>query len=191
MRGVYTEGTFIASTVMERLRPNFRVVTVDGYCEGFDGSAWELNTHSHGIVRTSGDAAAASRRGAEFDESFVDAAQKHTKIELIGERVIGSTRVWLLRATLPDGWRKDYYLDERTGLISGLEVSMPIHARGKPVTSISLYADYRRVNGVLFPFRQVERDVKTGATMNVLQWNSIEANPGIKESDFHPPCRLT
>ncbi len=68
---------------------------------------------------------------------------------------------------------------------------MPIHARGKPVTSISLYADYRRVNGVLFPFRQVERDVKTGATMNVLQWNSIEANPGIKESDFHPPCRLT
>ena len=190
MRGLYTEGTFSAPTVMERQRPDLRVVNVGGYCEGYDGSAWEHNTHSHRVVRTSGAAAAATRRGSEFDESFVDAATKHTKIDVIGERILGSERAWLLRATLRDGWRKDYYLDERSGLITALSVSMPVHAHGKPVTSMSRYDDYRRVNGVLFAFRQIERNVETGAIMNVLQWNAIEVNPRLDAADFHPPCRV-
>ena len=190
LRGAYTEGTFVARTVMERQRPNLRVVNVGGYCEGYDGAAWEHNTHSQKIARTSGAAAAATRRGAEFDESFVDAAPKHTKVEVVGERALGAKRVWLLRATLRDGWRKDYYMDERTGLVSGLVVSMPIHAHGKPVTSISLYDRYRWVNGVLFAFRQIERNVETGAIINVLQWTDIEVNPRLDAADFHPPCRL-
>ena len=190
LRGMYTEGSFIAHAIVERERPDLRVVSVGVYCEVFDGSAWEHNTHTGRIVRTSGAAAAATRRGSEFDESLVDAQRKHTTIDLVGERTLGAKRTWLLRATLADGWRKDYYIDERTGLISGLEVSMPVHARGKPITSISYYDDYRPVHGVLFWFRQVERNVNTGVTMNSLRWNSIEVNPHIAAADFHPPCRV-
>jgi len=190
MRGTYREGTFQASTIMERERPNLRVVSVGGFCEGYDGAAWEQDPRTGKVTRTHGAASIASRHGAEFDESLVNAAAKGTKLTVLGASVIGGHKTWKVLATLSDGWRKDYYIDKSTGLIVALIVSMPIHARGKPVTSISYYEDYRRVDDLLFPFRQVERNERTGKVMNVLQWTSVVANPTVAPTDFSPPCKV-
>lgn len=58
---------------------------------------------------------------------------------------------------------------------------------GPDVETLSFYSDYRRVNSVLRPFRFVERNLKTGQQMNVLQWTTIVANLPIFDAAFHPP----
>jgi hypothetical protein len=72
--------------------------------------------------------------------------------------------VYRLHVFLADGWEK-----------------------GPDVETLSSYSDYRRVNSVLRPFRFVERNLKTGQQMNVLQWTTIVANLPILDAAFHPP----
>ncbi len=64
---------------------------------------------------------------------------------------------------------------------------MPLHARGVDIQSLTSYEDYRSVDGLLVPYRFVERNLKSGEIMSTLQWNMIEVNVPIPDSVFDPP----
>ena len=175
-------------------RPNIRRVNwrLDGSlygAEGFDGRRpWEIAV-GESLARTlDGVKADAARRGAEFDESFVDYAAKGHRVAWIGRDRLDDRVVDHVRVTLPDGWIKDYYFDSKTGLIAALSKSMPVHGEGEAVTSLTRYLDYRRVSGVLMPHAAEERDPKTGELMSANRWASIEANVEITGDQLEPPA---
>ena len=78
--------------------------------------------------------------------------------------------------TLADGWSKEYVFDDSSGLILALRKAMPVHATGAPVTSVSVYEEWRAEGGVLQPHRFVEREVASGRLMSTLRWDSIQTN---------------
>jgi len=93
-------------------RPYLRLVgdPKEGFAEGFDGASWEY-FKAKGVIRSSGEAEAATRRGAEFDESFVDYREKGHKVSFQGIRKLGINRAYDLRVDLKDGSVKHYYID--------------------------------------------------------------------------------
>lgn len=192
MWGSYSEGTLNAKTDILWKRPLLRRVNVHApgfdYSEGFDGQTWEYNFQKKQAVVDTGAAADAGRRGAEFDESFVDYARKGHTVELIGAESFGDRPAHRIRVTLADGWQKEYVFDDSTGLILALRKAMPLHATGPAITSITAYEDWRVEGGVLQPHRFTEHDVQAGRLLNTLQWDSIRTNVHLSASDLDRPA---
>ena len=192
MWGSYSEGTLNAKTDIVWKRPALRRVNVHApgfdYSEGFDGQTWEYNFQKKQAVVDTGAAADAGRRGAEFDESFVDYARKGHTVQLVGAESFGDRPVHRVRVTLADGWQKEYVFDDSTGLISALRKAMPLHATGPAITSITAYEDWRVEGGVLQPHRFTEHDVRAGRLLNTLQWDSIRTNVRLSPGDLHRPA---
>ena len=192
MLGAYSEGTLEAKTDIVWKRPALRRVNVHApgfdYSEGFDGKTWEYNFQKHQLVVDTGAAADAGRRGAEFDESFVDYATKGHTVQLVGAESFGSRPAHRVRVTLADGWQKEYVFDDSTGLILALRKAMPLHATGPAITSITGYEDWRPEGGVLQPHRFAEHDVLSGKLMNTLQWDSIRTNVRLSSGELGRPA---
>jgi hypothetical protein len=191
MWGVYNEGTLTAKTDMVWKRPMWRRVNVHApgfdYSEGFDGHTWEYNFQRQTLVVDTGAAADAGRRGAEFDESFVDYDKKGHQVSVVGAELFEDRRAHRVRVTLADGWEKQYLFDDSTGLIIALRKAMPIHATGAPVTSVTTYEDWRTEGGVFQPHRFVEREMLGGRLLNSLQWDSIRTNVELGERELGRP----
>lgn len=192
--GHYEEGTFRAQTTILWKRPNLRRVSVVGpdgfpYLEIFDGtSEWEVSeAFNRPVQHDTGAAERAGRRGAEFDESFVDYGAKGHRVVSVGPTTLEGRRVNEVSVTLKDGWTKRYYFDEESGLLVALRKAMPLHAAGADVVSLSYFRDYRRVGRVLRPFAQEERNVATNKLMNTLRWDAIVPNVPIRAEAFRPP----
>ena len=192
MWGTYSEGTLNAKTDIAWKRPALRRVNVHApgfdYSEGFDGRTWEYNFQKQQLVTDTGAAADAGRRGAEFDESFVDYAQKGHTVEVVGAESFANRPAHRIRVVLADGWQKEYLFDDSTGLIVALEKAMPLHATGAPVSSLTAYEDWRAEGGVLQPHRFAEHDLSSGRLMNTLQWDSIRTNVRLTTSDLGRPA---
>ena len=192
MWGTYSEGTLNAQTDIAWKRPALRRVNVHApgfdYSEGFDGQTWEYKFQKHQLVVDTGAAADAGRRGAEFDESFVDYARKGNKVEVLGAESFANRPAHRMRVTLPDGWGKEYVFDDSTGLIVALRKAMPLHARGPAITSITSYDSWSPEGGVLQPHRFTEHDVQSGRLMNTLQWDSIRTNASLAAGDLGRPA---
>ena len=191
MWGVYSEGTLVAHTDMVWKRPAWRRVNVHApgfdYSEGFDGRTWEYSFQNQQLKLDTGVAADAGRRGAEFDESFVDYARKGHQASMIGAETFEDRQAHRVRVTLADGWEKQYLFDDSTGLILALRKAMPIHATGAPVTSVTTYEDWRAEGGVLTPHRFVERELSSGRLLNSLQWDSIRTNVDVGARELGRP----
>ena len=191
MWGVYSEGTLTANTDMAWKRPSSRRVNVHApgfeYSEGFDGRTWEYSFQTKRLVIDTGVAADAGRRGAEFDESFVDYAGKGHQVSVLGAESFDGRAAHRVRVVLQDGWAKEYVFDDSTGLILALRKAMPLHATGAPITSVTTYDDWRNEGGILQPHRFVEREVASGKLMNSLKWDSIVVNVGVTARELERP----
>ena len=104
-----------------------------------------------------------------------------------GASTIEGRKANVLRVTLRDGWVKEYYFDAESGLLVALRKAMPLHASGADVVSLTYFREYKRVRKVLRPFAQEERNIATGAPMNTLRWDTIEANVPIRREAFNRP----
>ncbi|MBA2686004.1 MAG: hypothetical protein H0U66_16085 [Gemmatimonadaceae bacterium] len=195
--GHYQEGDFKVQTTILWKRPTFRRVSVvlpEGfaYVELFDGrDEWEFTeSFNRPVQHDTGASERAGRRGAEFDESFVDYRAKGPRVQARAASVIEGRAANVLRVTLRDGWVKDYYFDVETGLLVALRKAMPLHASGADVVSLTYFRDYKRIGAVLRPLAQEERNVATGALMNTLRWDSITPDVSIRPEAFvHPGSR--
>lgn len=192
MWGTYSEGALHANTDITWKRPALRRVNVHApgfdYAEGFNGETWEYNFQKRQLVIDTGAAAAAGRRGAEFDESFVDYARKRHTVEMLGAESFESRPVHRIRVTLEDGWQKEYVFDDSTGLIVALRKAMPLHATGPVIASLTSYEDWRAEGGVLQPHRFAEHEIATARLLNTLQWDSIAANVDLDASELARPA---
>ena len=191
--GVYHEGHYTSegTAVMMLMRPYYKLVghpeREPDFMEGYDGTAWEWYLDPGLTVRTVGAASAATRHSTDVDGPFLDYADKGSSVEVIGPETIAGRPAWQIRLTQMDGFRTDYFIDRESFLITASRHTAPIHAYGEAVTTQSLYSDYRRVAGVLFPFAATEADIATGEELNSMHWGEIEANQDLPVAWFSPP----
>src|SRR5271167_1827762 len=148
----YREGTFvIPDAFIARMRPYYKTIgdpkdqSID-INEGYDGSAWEYYADPGVVIRTVGEAAAATRHGTEIIDSLVEYKSLGTRIELAGRDLFAGQPAYKLHVTLADGFEKDVFIDPVSFLIVGDRRSAPIHAFGAAVRSENRIGDYRPVN---------------------------------------------
>jgi hypothetical protein len=193
--GQYREPGYVGSgdAFMAFARPFHRVIgdpedPQGAFREGYDGSAWEWYADPGVVVRTVGAAAGAARRGADLEGPFVDWRAKGVAIELGPDTDIGGRPAYQLVTTLRDGFRRAYFIDQESFLITADRYSAPVHAFGAAVATESRFSDYRPVAGVLFAFRATEVEIATGKELNSMTWGAIAANRELPQRWWSPPA---
>ena len=159
--------------------------------EGNDGSPWEAYDEFGLQPRVTDASGAALRHTAYFDDPLVMTLEPGWNVELTGSERIAGRDAWRLRVEYPDGFVSESFVDKESWLLVARRFTAPVHAFGASVTSQAIFADYRAVNGVLFPFSLREVNLATGEPMDAFTWQTIEANVPLDPAVFSPPVRPT
>jgi len=117
---------------------------------------------------------------ADIDGSLVSYREKGSTIELVGKESLKGTAVYNLRITLKEGQVRNIYLNAW----SFLEVRETgfFERAGKKVNFVTVFRDYRPVQGILFPF---VIDQKTGDEENQITYlKKMDLNLPIADSVF-------
>ena len=193
IRGTYTENSESDPARLARMRPFYKLVgdplkRSTEFEEGYDGSAWEFYGDPGIVLRTVGPAAAAARHGLYILGNLVDYKKQGSTVSLIGTAKIDGRDAYQLRVHMMDGFEQDEFVDVRTWLIVADRKVAKVHAFGADIPSETRWSDYRRVNGVLFAFRNSEVEIATGKPLNEFQIKTIEVNLNLAPSMFMPPA---
>jgi len=178
---------------MARARPFYYLVgepsPIRDFAEGFDGAAWEFYADPGLVLRTTDAPAAAARHTAYFDDPLVSSLEPGWALELLGTDSIGGRPAYHLRATYPDGFQNDVFVDVGTWLIVAYRKAAPIHAFGEEVATETRVSDWRDLNGALFPMRFDEYVIATGEPLGDLGggWATADVNPPLPVDYFSPP----
>jgi hypothetical protein len=191
--GTYREGDYSSNgdAVMMLMRPYYKLVghpeRRPDFMEGYDGAAWEWYSQPGITMRTVGAASGAIRHFADVEGPFLDYAAKGSRVELIGEARIANRPTHQVRLTMMDDYATDFFIDRRSFMVVASRHTAEVHAFGEAVSSETRFGDFRRVAGVLFPFRSSEVEIATGREMNSMLWGRIDANVDIPAAWFSPP----
>lgn len=182
------QGTF----VREVMRPNkIRMeVTLNGETTimGYNGTTgWKRQISANGTQNTklSPDENKKMAEDADIDGLFMSYADKGVTIEPLDKEMLGPSVVWKVKVTPKVGSPEFYYI-ESTGHYILMRENTRIED-SKPVIFESIYKNFRRVEGVLFPFTVVSL-TQDGKEMTTLQFDTIQLNSPIDASAFDQPA---
>jgi hypothetical protein len=154
------------------------------YTEALEGGrAWSRAAGDGSPVTEVGaEGTAALGRGVESPFKLYglhEMTRRGHALELRGREVVDGIDYHVLRAVLDDGHETFYYLHPVTALIERERQYRALHvdADPQPHWIETRYEDYRPVAGVLFPFRQVERRLDTGAVLATNTTRRMVVNP--------------
>ena len=192
-RGRYREGSYESERAFMALaRPYLKIVSDPekpaSFREGYDGSTWEWYETPGIVLRTVGAAAAAGRHNIWVEGPFVDYREKGTTIESLGMGAIDGKPAFHLLMTLRDGFRREYFIDQETWLVTAERFSAPIHAVGKKVKTEERVGGYKRVGGIMFAHSYREIEIETGKELSSMTWGLIEVNRQLPTEWFSPPA---
>ena len=147
----------------------------------YDGTAaWQSDSSAKGPRPAPPDLALELKEEADIDGSLVNYKEKGSSIELVGKEKSGAIDVYNLKISLKEGQIRNVYLDAHRFL--EVKETGFFEQAGKRVDFVTVYKDYRPVQGVLFPF-VVEQ--KTGdEEIQRTYLKKIELNVPIADSLF-------
>lgn len=191
-KGLYREGDFSSDkAAMSVARPYFKLVgdksNLDGYLEGYDGSAWEYFGDPKVVVRTTGNPSAAIRHYAGVERPLYNYKAKGSNAEYLGEGDLDGVKVYIVKLTRRDGYVEHFYINRETFLVDASGGEAPIHAFGEAVGHLTRISDYRPLAGVLIAHRFETVEAATGEPLDSMQWQEIEANADLPGDWFSPP----
>lgn len=155
--------------------------------QAYDGcTAWMVDPSRGDTLPRVLDAGTAKNvaAGADIDGPLVDAAAKGNRVTLAGLDTTGGRPAWALRVVRPDSTVDVYDIDT----VSYRQVRWLGHRtmNGRPVVFESTFGEYRRVDGVLFPFRIASRTRGRPGGQRVA-FDSVAVNVRISARDFAMP----
>ena len=121
---------------------------------------------------------------ADIDGPLVDSAQKGIRLALEGKEMVDGKDAWRIRVTRADGVVRHLDLDAATSLKIRWEGELGEGPERK--LNVSVFSDYRTVEGLSFPFRIVS-GIAGGEIRQEIVFDRIEVDPAIPDSDFAPP----
>lgn len=147
-------GTYVATR-----RGEMRIdIVSDGkkvFSEGLlDGRAWQWSPDG-GVTPQDEKSTAALRHGIEMPGRFFtlqDLAENGVNVDLVGEVQENGKRQWQVRVTLDDGFSRDYYIDDESGLMVRERDRRALHpaVSATEVTVETSKEEAAWLNGVLY-----------------------------------------
>ncbi len=192
-------GSRTSNATLTRMRPNRRLVGCRPEipsCKGqwgriietFDGQhGWELNWPKQRLVSTVNKADRAIRCGAEFDYLFIAYKQRGFTAKYLGPTIILNTKTEALEVDQPNCPAITYYFQPGTYTLLMTGLTIPLHARGDAVSTVSVVREFKTINGVRLPSRSEEVNLATGEVIGGGNWTSIEANTITNPAIFTAP----
>lgn len=154
----------------------------------YDGrnSGWMLNpfTENKGPVEMSANDLKNITDESDFDGPLVDYQAKGNKVEYLGADDVDGKPVEKLKLTVKSGEVRTYFFDAATFLLLKWEGVRQGESGQFPV--VSLFRDYREVEGVKFAF-EVDTGSLKGDQEQQLTIEKIALNPAIDEARFEKP----
>ena len=189
--GIYEEPTFKQVHRFDKKRPNLIRITTNydeqtgafGYCEGFDGAAWEYSFKIP--VRVIGEPARALKNASPYEPSYIDYKRKGHQAKFLGKTIIKGHQVYHLQITCNNGKIDNFFFDVNTLLESVSIGNVPFHGEGAIIEIFEKRSDYRPVAGVLMPFK-IEQ-MSGDKILSTFTSSKIEANKDLPDKWFSPP----
>jgi hypothetical protein len=170
-------------------------VSMDGtrvFTEALDHArSWSWSP-DEGVSEGSPQGSAALRHGIEFPFKLFglhEMASRGHRLELQAREVVDGIDYHVLRLTLDDGFQVTYYVHPESWLIERERTRRALHVDVDPTPEWieTVYSDYRPVGGVLYPFKQMERQLTTGKVLSTGTVREIRINPPLAADRFAPP----
>jgi hypothetical protein len=170
-------------------------VSMDGsrvFTEALDHErSWSWSPDA-GVREGSPQGSAALRHGIEFPFKLFglhEMAARGHRLELRGRETVDGIDYHVLRLTLDDGFQVTYYVHPDSWLIERERTRRALHVDVDPTPEWieTVYSDYRPAGGILYPYRQVERQVATGNVLSTTTVREIRINPPLAAERVAPP----
>jgi hypothetical protein len=124
-------------------------------------------------------------RESVFGPLLLDAAGRGLTVELAGQSEIDGVATIDLEVALPGGEKEIWHLDSRTFLEVAVDSRIYDFTQfTEPIEQRTFFSDFRRVDGVLIPFRV---DTEFGARLEEMRVLSVEVDPPIDAALFAAP----
>lgn len=166
-----------------RLEVVVQGMTIVQAVDGDTGWTIQPMTGKKDPERMSADDLKEAQDQADFDGPLVDYKKKGHKVELIGKEKIEGTDAYKLKVTKKNGDIEYIYLDAEAFLEIKSEGKRVV--RGTPVDFQSTSGDYKRVNGMMFPF---SAEWGSKAERVKMSFTNIEVNGKVDDARFKMPA---
>lgn len=167
-------------------------VVADGkrvFTEAYDGrEAWEMG--GDGVVHPSNEkGTAALRNGILFPGKLFGLHETHltgSKLRLLGRETLDRASYHVVELTLPGGDVTQLYVNPDNWLIERSRVKKALHPDADPTEKLfeTHFSDFRKVDGVLRPFKSVEVEVESGAVVQTTSVKEVVTNPVLDDALF-------
>lgn len=188
---LYEEGMHKQIHRLDRKRPNLIRITTNydvetgtfGYCEGFDGAAWEYSFKIP--VRVIGEPARALKNASVFEKPYIDYDMKGYEANLLGKVLIKDYEVYHLILTTDGRDTLNFFFDVKTLMESISIGNAPFHGEGASIEIFEKRSDYRPVHGVMIPF--LTEQWNEDQLLSRITQQVVEVNTEIADDWFSPP----
>jgi len=188
--GFEVSGTYVATRT-----GNMRIdIEADGqrvFSEGLNnGKAWQW-TPGGGFEDQDENAAAALRHGIDSPGRFFSmqqARERGARVTLVGEVDDNGARQWQLNLVLPDGFSRDFFIEQQTGRTVRERDHRAFHPAidDTKETVETIYQGESWVDGVLRFTRSDNRNADTGEWLGTTLIRAVEHNIDVGDEYFLP-----
>ncbi|MDX1980612.1 MAG: hypothetical protein SFV51_10110 [Bryobacteraceae bacterium] len=156
------------------------------FVQAFDGTvAWRVNPMQGATApqRMNETETQEIIANAEFNGALVDYKAKGHAIELLGREEVNGRPAYKLRVARKSGRLSHTWVDAATFLV--VKNATTRMQMGREIEVESFPGDFRKVDGVLFPFTTESK--AGGRPLMSMTVESVEVNPKIDDAVFHMP----
>ncbi|MBL4575130.1 MAG: hypothetical protein JKY51_03405 [Opitutaceae bacterium] len=157
--------------------------------QGYDGeTAWKVRIRGDELIEETFLPQEAEQliHDAIFRDSLLDLRTPENTLEYMGEEVRGENRFYLIAVVEPDGHRSDLEMDAETYQV--VRQFSTQYLRGRKVSSVMTYSDFRPVAGVWLPHR-IQTVLDERLTFMTV-YESMEGNPSFRKGWFQCPKKM-
>jgi hypothetical protein len=135
--------------------------------------------------RMAQDQVKASKDEMDLTGELYNYREKGHTVDLIGKEDMEGTETYKLKLTKKSGDVEYLYVDAGNHYI--LKKTSKHKFQDKEVEGETLYSDYRKIDGILFPFSTESRQVGQSMGGQVMKIDSVEINAKVDDSIFKMP----
>lgn len=128
------------------------------------------------------------RHLADPQGPLVTPQAKGNKVEVVGRMAWKGSQVYKLKVTFRDGGVNHLYLDAKTFLPVRMVSNLWVHPLNKEVAFELLFQDYRDLDGVKWPYKEIVNAPEVGFVQTT-SWKTIEVNKPLDPAAFKAPKR--
>jgi hypothetical protein len=162
------------------------------FTEAFDGkNGWQMG--EDGKAKDASPVGTAALRNGIFLPGKLFGLHELTalghRIEYNGRQEIENVSYHVLKLTLDSGKETFLFVHPESGKIERSRDENPLHVDVDPTKKLTelTSSDFRKIDGVLFAFKGIRKNLKTGETLQATTLKEVKVNPVFEDSIFEKP----